>query len=731
MTIIKTSARRSKIALAVFALCLSDAALAQDDVTVSPEGTLILEEIVVTARKREELLQDVPDSITAFTANDVETAGIDDIEDFINLTPNLTVREAFRAGITFITLRGVTTGQQGWAPVTFVVDGVQAGSLDAINQGALLDIEQIEVLKGPQGSLYGAGAIAGAINVTTKEPGEEAEGQVKLRYGNGNDRTISAFLSGSLNSDNSLRGLISVYDRDADGLIDSTAGEDLDFEDQSTVRGRLIYEPSDNLSFDLRASYSDIEAGAAFQEKLFSANDIDQFDTDTTPGPFRGIAGVESREFTEVSLKVDWETSIGTITSVTGYSDIEQDLLASLSFDDPLRPGASGFLPFPIGGVFELSPLGLPGNTLFDQFQGLQDNFESFTQDIRFVSNSDGALRWLVGASYQDRETLNELNVGFVLNSADGSLFPLGFIGFPRFDVRNDKAVGVYGQLDYDLSDRFTLTLGGRYDENDYDTSQFSDEGLSNPVSTVDVNGNAVNTLTNTDDQFQPKATLAYEVSDDTLVYATYAEGFRYGFFNTGNLTQAETTENFEVGFKTSVGAWNINAAAFYIDYSDQQFTTVIVEAPFRTSVNIPETTIKGVEVEWKAAISDSFEFYGGLGYIDAEQDNGLTSPATPDYTLNLGGIYSTNLGGYDFTSRLDVRQQGEYFIGFAEDFRVESKAYVNWRSSLSKGNWAVAAYVNNLLDEQQANDFTAVNDFFVRAQSKPISYGLEVSYSY
>lgn len=255
--------RKSAFFVCLSALLATDIGFAQIE----------LEELVVTARKRSESLQDVPDAVTAFTAQDIETAGIDDIEDFIALTPNLTVRETFRSGVTFITLRGVTTGQQGWAPITFVVDGVQAGSLDAINQGALLDLEQIEVLKGPQGALYGAGAIAGAVNVRTKAPSEEFEGQVKLRLGNGNDRAVSALLSGSLIEDK-LRGLISVYDRDTDGLIDSTAGVDLDFEDQTTVRGRLIFNATDNLSFDLRAAVTDIEAGAAFQDKLFNANDI-------------------------------------------------------------------------------------------------------------------------------------------------------------------------------------------------------------------------------------------------------------------------------------------------------------------------------------------------------------------------------------------------------------------------------------------------------------------------
>ena len=681
------------------------------------------DEVIVTARKRAESLQDVPDAITAFTLEDIETAGIDDVADFVELTPNVIIRETFRAGVTFITIRGVTTGQQGWAPVTYVVDGVQASSLDAINQGALLDLEQVEVLKGPQGALYGAGAIAGAINVRTRAPGDEFEGNARVRYAKGNDKTISGVLSGPFAGDK-VRGLISGYYRDTDGLIDSVDGRDLDFEEQATVRARLIADASDNLKFDLRGSYSDIKAGAAFQDKVFSASDIDTFGGAAAPGPFRGIVGEENREFLEASIKIDWETEIGTLTSVSGYSDIQQDLFGSASWDDPLRPGAIGLAPIPLGGVVDLG-----GVTLYDWFQNLGDDVESFTQDVRLTSNADSPLRWLIGASYLDRKVINQLSVGFVFNAVDGPLSPLD--GFPRFDERNDKAWGIYGQLNYDLSDRLELTLAGRYDENDFDTTHYSDEALTTIVSTFDPNGTVVNSLTNTDSKFQPKATLSYDFSDNFMAYATYAEGFRYGFFNTGNLTQAESTQNYEVGFKSQMGPLTLNGAAFRIDYSDQQFTSVIATPPFRTTTNIPSTKIQGFELEWNANLSDSFEVFGGLGVLDAEQENGFEAPATPPLTFNLGGLYTGNIGDFDVTARADLREQGRFYIGFAEDFEVSSKTYLNARLSIGKDNWNVAAFANNILDTRQASDFSELAGGFVRAQSKPGTYGIELGYNF
>ncbi|MEE9273064.1 MAG: TonB-dependent receptor [Robiginitomaculum sp.] len=676
-----------------------------------------IDEIIVTARKRAENLQDVPEAVTAFTARDIETAGIDDVADFIELTPNITIRETFRAGVTFITIRGITTGQQGWAPVTFVVDGVQASSLDAINQGALLDIERIEVLKGPQGALYGAGAIAGAINVVTKSPSDEFESAVRLRYAKGKDKTISGTLSGPI-VEGKLRGLVSAYYRDADGLIDSVEGRDLDFEKQTTFRGRLIYDASDNLSFDLRGSYSDVTAGAAYQDKVFAASDIDQFNGTKAPGPFRGIVGSEDRKFKEISLKVDWETPLGDITSVSGLSDIKQSLFGSASWDNPLRPGAIGLAPLPLGGAMP-----------YDWFQDLGDDVKSFTQDIRLTSSGGGSFRWLIGASYLDRKIVNKLNVGFVLKAVNGPLSPLN--GFPRFDLRNDKAWGAYGQINYDVSERLELTLAGRYDKNNFDTTQYSDDVLTAVVTTTDINGNVVNTLSNKDDKFQPKATLSYKISDNIMGYVTYAEGFRYGFFNTGNLTKSESTRNYEAGMKTQFGAWTLNAAAFHIDYSNQQFTSVIAKPPFRKTTNIPSTTINGIEIEWRGHLSEHFDVFGGLGWLDAEQKNGFKAPSTPKYTFNLGGIFTSKMGKLDFVGRVDFRQQGEFYIGFAEDFLVPSKTYVNARTSIGKDAWQLAVFASNILNERQANDFTALAGGFVRAQSKPGSYGAEVSYKF
>jgi len=678
----------------------------------------MLEEIVVTSRKVTENLQDVPISITAFSASQIEDAGIDEVQDFIDLTPNIILRETFRAGVTFVTIRGVTTGQQGWPPITYVVDGVQSASIDAINQGALFDIERIEVLKGPQGALYGAGAIAGAINVVTKAPTNEPEYGVKVSYGKGNNAKLSAMASGPIVEDKVLYR-INAYYNDSDGLIDSIDGEDLDFEEQTSVRGSLLINASENVQIDLRAEYTDVEAGAAAQEIVPSADLIDTFNS-TWGDPDRGLIGVEEREITNLSAKLTWETEPGTLTAVVGYSDIEQELWGSASWDKP-----------PTNSIF--GPVGTPGNPFADAYQSLRDDFETKTVDVRFNSASENALRWMVGASYLEREILNYLDVGFLISGTTPNNFQ-GLALVARPDIRTGEMWSVYGQLRYDISERMELSLSARYDEIDFDSTTYTDLSLSTPVPQPDPSGTPVNTLTASNDEFQPKVELSYNWTDDVMTYLTYGRGFRPGFFATGNLTLPETTDNFEIGFKSTLmeGRLRLNGALFRIDYSDQQFTFILPEPPFRGTTNIPETDIDGVELEFVAALSENLELSGGLGITNADVADGTTAPATPEHTGNLALAYTQPLSdALELYARIDYRRQGSFFMDAANLFEVEEKDFVNARLALQSDSWTVALFGNNLTDERQANSFTDFGVGFVRALNKPRSYGIEASYRF
>lgn len=718
----QSAAGLAALSIAAFGL----PAIAQQDGTASSseaaeDEAAVLNTVFVTARGREESLQDIPESIIALDRFDLEARGITDIEGVVNQTPNFFVRETFRAGVTFFTIRGVSTGQQGWAPITYVVDGVKSATLDSINQGALFDIERVEVLKGPQGGLYGAGAIAGAINVVTQKPTDQFEAGIVGSYAEGDDFVLKGAVSGPIVEDKILFKL-SGYLRDKEGLTETQEGDGIDFEEQASVRGRLLFTPNDSLEVDLRAAFTDITAGAARQSRFDTPDQVNTFNDSLDPS--RGILGEENREITDLSAQINLDLPFGTLTSTTGYLDLEQDLFGSVSWIAPPALGEA-----PVFGIFGpvLGPNAGPTDT-FDQFQSLFDNFEVFTQDVRIVSPSDQSFRWLVGVEHINREASQGLAVGVLQGPQGATEFPF----LNRFDDKEDSIWGVFAQAQFDLSDRLELTLSGRYDENEFSTRQF--DGASGLlVQQTDVNGVLVDELSETDSAFQPKITLAYELNDNINTYATYARGFRFGFFNTGNLTQQEMTDNFEIGARSSWlgGDLNLNGSVFYIDYSDQQVTAALATPPFRITTNVPETEIYGIEADFDWRMNDSFSTNGSIGYLDAERtDGGGEVPVTPKWTMNFGAEYTQDLNASkELFGRFDYRYQGEHIAidGGGLVYDIDSANLIDLRGGIRGDKWRLAAFVKNAADEQTALDPNSFGTFLIRDYTPPRSVGVEL----
>ena len=706
------------------ASCIAVASIASASVKAQEEASAALEEIVVTARQRVERLKDVPDAITAFSAPEIERLGIDSFESYVNQTPNFLSRQGFRAGVVFVTIRGITTGQQGFPPISYTVDGIKAGMLDALNPGTLFDLERIEILRGPQGALYGNGAIAGAVNIVTKGPREELGGEARLSYAEGNDLTLQGTVSGPL-VDDRISFRLTGFMRDTDGLIDSTTGDDIDFVDQASLRAQLLFRPSEKVRIDLRASYSDVNAGAAMQERFETLEQVNSFSSaDFTVE--RGIVGEENRESIEVSAKIDIELPFATLTSVTSSVELDQDIFGSISWERPPARGEP-----PVTSIFGpiLGENAMPGEPI-DQYQDLLDNFEVFFQDLRLTSASEGSVRWIAGVEFLERKTVNHLGLGILFAPAPGS--PVRIFG--RFDEKEDEIFGVYGQVNIDLSDALELTVAGRYDEDEYDTRQFDlDTGAT--IQNLDNDGNPVDRLTAKDSQFQPKVQLSYDWSDDLMTYVTYAKGFRFGFFNTGNLTLPETTDNFELGLKATLAdnRLNLYAAVFAIDYSDQQQSMILPRPPFRTTVNVPSTDIYGAELEFLWRASDRIEFSGGFGYLDAEISEVKIRPdGVPEWTSNLAVQYRQPLANdRELFARVGWRHQGDFLITEGPFvFDIHPVDLVNARVGVESDRWSVAAYVRNALDEQYASD-PGFLGYFVRNFSLPRSIGAELRYRF
>jgi iron complex outermembrane recepter protein len=680
-----------------------------------------LETITVTARRKEESLQDVPDSIRAYSAEILEAAGVRDVSGFVALTPNITLRESFRQGQTYITVRGITTGQQGWAPVTYVVDGVPVGSTDSINTGALVGIERIEVLKGPQGALYGAGAIAGAINIVTKAPGDELSGEVVAGYGRHDDQRYIGSVSVPLAEATGLR--LDGYYHESDGLQSDQSGRGVNGDETVDARARLVTELGP-VDLDLRAHVVDVDAGAVFQELLpHTAAGLAMIDDfDASPGIVRGILGTENRKLEEASAKIDLDVGFATLTSITAYSDLRQRLFGSTSWNAPPATSFCG----PVGGA------GQPP----DCTQASRDDFRVFSQDLRLASNGSGSLQWLVGASMLNRRALNALTVGDGAPAANGSIVtgPTPFLR--RADLNEDRFAGAYAQVIFNVTDALELTGALRYDRNKMSSTQYADDSLATVVPVVSPTGEPIETQHSRDDAWQPKLQASYRWSPTFMTYATAGKGFRTGFYNTGNRTQAETTWNYEVGFKSELldNRAVLNLSVFHIDYSNQQFTTIIPAPPYRATSNIAETKINGLEVDTSLQVSDSISTGLSVGVTDSEvQDADKThGPFTPAFMSNLYLQLDRPLSAdWTLAGRLDWRYQSSQYLGRDDQFKIDPKNYVDARASLGYVAWTFTAYVRNLTGERQAFGFEDIGFGYLRYDNNSRTYGAEMSYKF
>ena len=355
---------------------------------VAPVGyaqTNTLEEVVVTARKRAETLEESPVSVRAFTADEIQSAGIESPRDFINLTPNVTLVETQNAGTAFINVRGVSQARNSEMSVAVLVDGVLMPNPGQFTQ-QLIDIQQIEVLRGPQGALYGRNAIGGAITIVTKQPGEEFEGRIEVGGDSGPGYTLRGTASGPIGGSDAWKYRVTGSYVETDGFIDNPfLDTEVDGFEDISARARIVYEPNDTFSADLRASTSRLDGGA-----LYFTIDAEADDTEI---PVRtNNLGYNERDINNVSLKLEWNWDFGTLSSITAYDDLEE-LLAGDQFNFvPREESLINF--FPIGPIIR----DITGDPFADLSQTQYLESEAWSQEFRFISPAEERFRYIVGA---------------------------------------------------------------------------------------------------------------------------------------------------------------------------------------------------------------------------------------------------------------------------------------------------------------------------------------------
>ncbi len=543
-----------------------------------------LEEVVVTARKRTESMQDVPIAVTVFTAQDIQDAGIERPQDFIGLTPNVSIVDTANAGDTQVTIRGQYSTRDAESSFAYVVDGVLITNPNGFN-GELFDVEQIEVLKGPQGALYGRNATSGAILVTTARPDNEFTGKVMAGVGDDNLVKGQAMVSGPIVKDQ-LYGRIAFSYRDTDGQFDNKFTGDDDTGnnlEEKNIRGRMIWEPSENLTLDATASYRDVEAGAINFNAIIALDQAAEFTGDASlyedvnDHNFRyinNVKGENEQENTFFSLKADYEMDIGTLTLIGAYDDLEEYLLSdgtsgafgvyssvpgNAAYDQCVATfnaiGIDGYADllqppfgaFPDGGPPNLGNSFLPpyGADSCDGYQYQERNQESTSFEARLASNSDGKLRWMGGVYYAhiEREVIvgygSDLGLGFEKQAyiPPSGRNPTDQLFWDDFDT---DVYSVFGQIELDVFQRGELALAARYDEEDREVKNNVPNvlnaqaygGGTAPINPAFANSDTIPDRSETFDEFQPKITYTQGLTDDMNVYASYGRGFRSGGFN-------------------------------------------------------------------------------------------------------------------------------------------------------------------------------------------------------
>lgn len=492
----------------------------------------VLEEVVVTARRRAELEQEVPIATSVFSRTTIERANIERPQDFINLTSNVSIVDTANAGDTQVTIRGITSTRDAEGTFAFVVDGVLVTNPNGFNQ-ELFDIQSIEVLKGPQGALYGRNAVAGAILINTVEPSDEFKASFKLGGGTDNLQKYGLSISGPLGD--SARGSLSLMARDSDGQYKNEfTGKDdvVDFVEETNVRARIVWDVSDNLTIDAVIGARDVEAGAINFNAVFALSDAAGLFGDPTLFKdvndhdfsfYFNVPGENEQENIFFSLKADYELDNALLTAVFSYDELEEYLLSDgtsaafglYSFDiagafNPAGPTvgpaqtacsatyqdlvASGrfapganppFFAFPGNVPGEAVDLGIAPfyglNALLspytpsscDGYQYQERNQDSTSFELRIASLDDAPLTWMTGIYYAQIE--REVVVSYGADLGDGFFgrtpYVPGRTDLLFWDEFDTDVFAVFGLVEFDLAEDHTIAISARYDVEDREVS--------------------------------------------------------------------------------------------------------------------------------------------------------------------------------------------------------------------------------------------------------------------
>jgi len=718
---------RSRLSLTVLAALTSSAvtshAYAQDQ-----QERLTLEVVNVVAQKREQTVFEVPAAVSAISAEMLASAGVNDFSGLTAVAPSLTIKEGENTGNASINLRGIGTYafSIGVEPsVSVIVDDVPVvQQAQAFN--SLADIERIEVLRGPQGTLFGKNSSAGVINIVTAGPTEEFEGYVEGTFTDDNEMRVNASFSGPIGNNAGYR--LSAYTHERDGHIDNlTNGDDLNGDEGFGVRGKLLIDASEQLSLQFVADYSernikgnaftylDIPAGA----KLFGAVPTEAFTDGITPGKdnFNTRLDYTPRSDNEqltASFKFSYALGEYNLVGVTSYQDwsyvFEQDVDGTeFNIAGAFTGGALN------GGINQVGPF----------------SADQITQELRLESPVNDNYDYIVGLWYSSADTERTFNRS-----------PLFIADWEAATGNTNTAV--FGQLNWHLTDSLNLSVGGRYGREEIE------------VYFQDYAANATYRGDDSESFTVGKASLQYFVRDDLSIFASVSTGYKgQGYdvssgFNQNradNPVASESAVSYEAGVKGAImeGRAQFSVVAFLTDYDDFQAQSgeVTTEGLVFSLNNVGKLTTQGIEADFAAQLSSSWRLDAGLAIIDASIDEfplancypgqtaaqgcvagaqnlaGKPLANAPEFKYNVGLTYETALSGMPFMlfANGNYTYQDDVNFDLFNNPRTVQAGYGIANLSVgiedNEGRYRITAFANNLFDEQYAGFISDNSGFY------------------
>ena len=737
-TAMRTGAGRLALSLVLLLGTAATPALAQDSVSTDqeepaaenafPEEATLLADVVVTAQKREQSIQDVPVSITAFDSEQLEAAKVRDLGDLTVGIPNVSFDEIGTSrGTANFSIRGL--GINSSIPtidptVGVFVDGVYMGT-NAMVLYDVFDLEGIEVLRGPQGVLFGRNVVGGAVLLNTRAPTNQYEARLRTSV-EGGGKAPNMYVSGTLNAPltDTLAARFTVYSNQDQGWFENEY-DDRAFGAQDTIMLRPVvsWQPLDTLGLTVRYEYQDLDGdGAAIQ-------DINRHDRQSHDF-FVNNDGFLDAKIHFLNARLDWDVALGngTVTNIFGWRDAQADALSSV---DEL--------------VFA---------TALRNFETLL-RAEQFSNELRYTGMffdrlhlSTGLYYFTNAIDYHERRKLTDDAMGRARIQNGGGLY----------DV---DTFGVFMAGDYDLTDWLTLNTGLRFS---YEEKEADVTTLALDLTTCNiVHGPACPSDFKDKDSWHslsPKVGLTYRPAEHTQVYMHWTRGFRSGGYNLRNNhpnvgpgpTDEEQIDNYELGFKSTIGGRaRLSGALFFSQIEDMQ-REILLDTPdgnFAQVVrNTADTDIFGLEFEGFLVLTQDLMLLASMGYIDTEytevrfdltgdsivdgKDEDLEPPRAPTWTYSLGLLHTLYVGSrYRLDSRINYSYRDKIYTtddnrGFDRQVKMlEAGVDIH----INDSQWVVGLYGKNLLG-QVRHLTNAINNTF-SPLAKGRTYGLELTYNF